>query len=395
MVDSTQDPPPAYKPDEKTPPEEILNEKTAPDQPSLDRAPTLPPRPGATPSKQGEVNDKAFEAGEGEKPAPPNNGFSIPRKALSQRSKSPPRSIQIDKTQPEDFEGELATNNEIPSPETLKKIENYIVLDRDGKSHPFKSLYTGSNVARRVLVVFVRHFFCGNCQEFLRSLSDAITPESLLRLPLSTFIVVIGCGDPALIDMYVHETGCRFPVYTDPTRSIFDALGMSKTLQMGAKPAYMRKSMTRSIVDSIVQGVKQLPTGNVLKMGDQRQVGGEFLFEPRDLLTPVTTPRSEKTQPVGAFEEPSDQGAGGGPNGGSGGGHRDEEKRVTWCHRMKTTRDHAEIPELIEVLGLDVSQNAGRDAGRASITSARKGMGQSMAEEMRKLSAERTRTPEA
>ena len=29
-----------------------------------------------------------------------------------------------------------------------------------------------------------------------------------------------------------------------------------------------------------------------------------------------------------------------------------EEKRVTWCHRMKTTRDHVEMPELMEVLGL-------------------------------------------
>ncbi len=33
--------------------------------------------------------------------------------------------------------------------------------------------------------------------------------------------------------------------------------------------------------------------------------------------------------------------------------HGTEEKRVTWCHRMKSTRDHTEIPELMEVLGLD------------------------------------------
>lgn len=199
---------------------------------------------------------------------------------------------------------------------------------------------------------------------------------------------MIGCGDPALIDMYVHETNCRFPVYTDPTRSLFHALGMTKTLQMGAKPAYMRKSMTRSIVDSIVQGVKQLPTGNVLKMGDQRQVGGEFLFEPRNILTPVTTPRDEKFQPMDTLEDPQDSAPG--RENGRRKDYGDEEKRVTWCHRMKTTRDHAEIPELIEVLGLDVS----RSAGRNSVTSARKGKGQSMAEEIRKLSAERSRSPE-
>lgn len=184
--------------------------------------------------------------------------------------------------------------------------------------------------------------------------------------------------------MYVNETGCRFPVYTDPTRSIFDRLGMSKTLQMGAKPAYMRRSMAHSIVGSIIQGVKQIPSGNVLKMGDQRQVGGEFLFEPRDILTPVTTPRNEKAQPVSAFEEAEERVPGSEDYG-------NEEKRVTWCHRMKTTRDHAEIPELIEVLGLDQTVAAGRDSHRGSVTSARKGKGRSMAQEIRKLSVERSR----
>jgi hypothetical protein len=158
---------------------------------------------------------------------------------------------------------------------------------------------------------------------------------------------------------------------------------MSKTLQLGTKPAYMRRSMMHSIVGSIVQGVKQIPTGNVLKMGDQRQVGGEFLFEPRDILTPVSTPRDEKAKPISAFEEAEERGPDHDGN---------EEKRVTWCHRMKTTRDHAEIPELIEVLGLDQTATAGRDVSRGSITSARKGKGHSMAQEIRKLSAERSRT---
>ncbi|EEU45202.1 uncharacterized protein NECHADRAFT_69625 [Fusarium vanettenii 77-13-4] len=376
----------ASGPDEKSPIERKTVENVAPEEPSFERAPTLPPRPVSIQSKNEDLDEKALEAGYDEKLPQPNNGFTIHRKPVS--NKTPPQSIKIDKSQPEDFEGEVATTNELPPPELLKKIEDYIVLDRHGKSHPFSSLYTGSNVARRVLIIFVRHFFCGNCQEFLRSLSDAVTPEALLRLPVSTFIAVIGCGDPALIDMYVNETNCRFPVYTDPTRSLFHALGMTKTLQMGAKPAYMRKSMTRSIVDSIVQGVKQLPTGNVLKMGDQRQVGGEFLFEPRNILTPVTTPRDEKFQPMDTLEDPQDSAPG--RENGRRKDYGDEEKRVTWCHRMKTTRDHAEIPELIEVLGLDVSQSAGRN----SVTSARKGKGQSMAQEIRKLSAERARTPE-
>lgn len=60
-----------------------------------------------------------------------------------------------------DFQGEVVTNDELPSAETIRRIENYIVLDRHGKTHTFRSLYTGRSVARRVLVIFVRHFFCG------------------------------------------------------------------------------------------------------------------------------------------------------------------------------------------------------------------------------------------
>ena len=60
-----------------------------------------------------------------------------------------------------EFSGDLETNNVLPSQETLKKIEDYQILDVEGRTVPFKSIYTGPNVARRVLVIFVRHFFCG------------------------------------------------------------------------------------------------------------------------------------------------------------------------------------------------------------------------------------------
>ncbi|KAL3963323.1 hypothetical protein ACCO45_000327 [Purpureocillium lilacinum] len=286
----------------------------------------------------------------------------------STKSRTPPKSLDIDKSRPQDFDGELATTDELPPPETLRKIDNYVVLDRHGKTHTFQSLYSGRNVARRVLVVFVRHFFCGNCQEYLRSLSESIKPEALLRLPISTFVVVVGCGDPALIDMYVEATGCPFPVYTDPTRSLFDELGMVKTLALGAKPAYMKR------------GLRSIPRGLALKSGDQRQVGGEFLLEPLDAVTPIGTPQDErhKRAAIGTAE----------PQGGQDGADDDpiEEKRVTWCHRMRTTRDHAEIPELMEILGLDGHGQPIKDEKRWSkALQERKGTGLSMASEMSKI----------
>ncbi|KAH8893290.1 hypothetical protein GQ53DRAFT_108417 [Thozetella sp. PMI_491] len=293
-----------------------------------------------------------------------------------------------DGVNPIDFQGDVNTNNDIPSPELLRKIENYVVLDRHGKTHTFRSLYAGSHVARRVLVIFVRHFFCGNCQEYLRALSASITPDALLRLPISTFIAVVGCGDPGLIDMYASETNCPFPIYADPTRKLYDELGMIKTLALGARPAYMSKSILRSSLHSVVQGLKQIGTGLVTKAGDQRQIGGEFLFEPYDIQSPVVTPWSEtdskqlelngngaNSRHSGSLDGKDDTGT-------------SEAKQVTWCHRMKNTRDHAEIPELMEILGLDGQGKPIEDQKRwAKAILERKGTGRTMARQMSQLSS--------
>ncbi|KAB8229876.1 peroxiredoxin-like family protein [Aspergillus alliaceus] len=219
-----------------------------------------------------------------------------------------------------DFHGGVQTNDQIPSPDTLRKVDNHRVLDRHGQSHSFKSLYSGPGTSNRVLIIFVRHFFCGSCQEFLRTLSESITPKVLEPLAVSTSLIIIGCGDPALIEMYEKETNCPFPIYTDPTRQLYQDLGMMCSLAMGPQPAYIRKSMVRVVVESMAQALSYLPWGLAHKSGNSRQIGGEFLFEPLD----------HHSENAG-----------------------DEAKRVKWCHRMKTTRDHTEIPDLMRVLGID------------------------------------------
>lgn len=74
---------------------------------------------------------------------------------------------------------------------------------------------------------------------------------------------------------------------------------------MGPKsPEYMQDSVMVNAVKSIFQEFRS--GRNMMKGGDFSQVGGEFVFE----------------------------------NG-----------QVTWCHRMRNTRGHAEVPELRAVLG--------------------------------------------
>ncbi|EPE34659.1 hypothetical protein GLAREA_10353 [Glarea lozoyensis ATCC 20868] len=275
-----------------------------------------------------------------------------------------------------EFAGELDTNDKIPSQAVLKKIEGLVVLDKDGKTVPFKDIYNGPNVARRVLVIFIRHFFCGNCQEFVRTLTSSITPDSLLTLPTPTFIAIIGCGSPSLIPMWYEKTGCPFPCYADPTKKLYDELGMLKTLNLGSRPEYQRQGLVTLMTGAFVQSLKAIKSGRVFQGGGYQQVGGEFLFEPLEGGTPMLSPeevvgeseRSEQelSESVSRDHERTEFSAGlkALRNGDVGRGPYAEEKRITWCHRMRTTRDHAEIPEIREVLGLDGEGTPGRDRKR-------------------------------
>lgn len=206
-----------------------------------------------------------------------------------------------------DFKGDIKVNNNPPTKGDLEKVADLPVLDKDGKKYTFKSLYADNeNGPRRVLVIFIRHFFCGNCQDYLRTFASSITPDSLSALSPPTEVVVIGCGQPHLIPMYVQETGCPFPMYADPTRKIYHLFRMTSTLHLGKTPQYSQRSLLSMAVSSFLQELKS--GRNMLSGGDFRQVGGEFLFQ----------------------------------NG-----------KVTWCRRMRNTRDHAEIPLVRQQLGLD------------------------------------------
>ena len=212
--------------------------------------------------------------------------------------------------------------------------------------------------------------------------------------------------------MYADATGCPFPIYTDPSRRLYEALGMGRTLALGERPAYMQQHLLVSSAASVLQGLKQLGKGKVHKGGDAKQVGGEFLFEPKSLvdavrkngnvLGAVASPVEGLPRDV-LFSQPGDEmKKGGGERPGS---RREEasldgkfepdgdgeDKVVTWCHRMRNTRDHAEIPELMEVLGLEGYGQPSEDEERwrkALIT--RKGKGMSLAGQMGLIKGLRT-----
>ena len=144
-----------------------------------------------------------------------------------------------------------------------------------------------------------------NCQEYTRTLSSDLSPGVLSALSVPTSLILIGCGSHDLIPTYKRETSTPFPVYADPSRKLYDVLGMIKTLSLGDKsPRYMRQPVLKLSGASFLQALKS--GRNMLSGGDFWQVGGEFIIQ------------SDGTS--------------------------------SWCHRMKNTRDHAEVDELRKAL---------------------------------------------
>jgi hypothetical protein len=162
----------------------------------------------------------------------------------------------------------------IPSKETLDSVADYKLLDKSGTSHTFSSLYSNHNLTS--VIIFIRHFYCGLCQDYLRSLAVEFTPAFLSEHNVQ--VKVIGCGSHTLIESYTKSTQCPFDIYTDESANLYNNFGMRKSLNLGdAKPEYQQKGVFANSLASIGQALKQ-GTG-ALKGGDFRQNGGEFVFK--------------------------------------------------------------------------------------------------------------------
>ena len=143
-------------------------------------------------------------------------------------------------------------------------------------------------------------------------------------LPHDLSIVIIGCGAPSLIPSYITETQCPYPIYSDPTENLHTILGMRRTLSLGVRdPDYIKHTIVAGMAKSIVQGVKRIPSGDVMSAGDMRLNGGEILFE------------VEGREPLLDHEK---------------GNTGLASVSVSWCHRMANTRDHSEVANLWRIL---------------------------------------------
>ncbi|GAA6027231.1 hypothetical protein JCM8097_002507 [Rhodosporidiobolus ruineniae] len=193
-----------------------------------------------------------------------------------------------------------------PTAQELATAADLPVLAADGTSRPLGQLM--DNVRGRAVVIFIRHFYCGLCQDYLSYLSTHISPSALSSSNVK--LSIVGCGDASLIQPYKDSLGlpAEFEVFADPTKKTYEALGMTlRTLEMGKEtPYYQRAGVIGNALQSILSAFKlrKLTTSP----GDLKQLGGEFVFGPG--------------------------------------------REPLYTHRMENTRGHAPLNELLQAAGL-------------------------------------------
>jgi len=93
--------------------------------------------------------------------------------------------------------------NDVLTNDMLAKTAEIPILSSDGTGHPFASIYAG----QPTLIIFLRHFFCGMCKEYVREISQKIHPNEVAAQ--NKILIFIGCGQPSFIENYKNNMRVR------------------------------------------------------------------------------------------------------------------------------------------------------------------------------------------
>ncbi|GAA5878456.1 hypothetical protein JCM16303_002088 [Sporobolomyces ruberrimus] len=188
----------------------------------------------------------------------------------------------------------------LPTADQLEQAGNVSVFTESGDEVPLGSLIDNGKGGKAVVIF---------CQDFISYLGAKVTPEVLEehRVKLS----IVGFGDWRLIKPYRETLKIPFPIYSDPSKETYTALGMTtRTLDIGeVRPEYQQGGTLGVVLSSIWRTFQIGSIG--MNSGELRLLGGDFIFE--------------DGQPI-------------------------------YTHRMKNTRDHSPVSKLLEAAGLPYEQ---------------------------------------
>ncbi|XP_025278875.3 peroxiredoxin-like 2C [Canis lupus dingo] len=146
------------------------------------------------------------------------------------------------------------------------------VLDASGRRVPFGALFR----ERRAVVVFVRHFLCYICKEYVEDLAKI--PKSVLQEADIT-LIVIGQSSYHHIEPFCKLTGYSHEIYVDPEREIYKKLGMKRGegIASSGKSPHIKSNILSGSIRSLCRAV----TGPLFDFqGDPAQQGGTLILGP-------------------------------------------------------------------------------------------------------------------
>ncbi|KAK7053452.1 hypothetical protein VNI00_004078 [Paramarasmius palmivorus] len=206
--------------------------------------------------------------------------------------------------EPHEVHDDVFDEYSIPTQLQLRRAANLWVIAESGVRVSFGSLWQD----QKTIVIFIRHFMCPLCQDYMFSISRNISPQVLDEADVN--LVIISNGDYQLIKSYRKIFHTPFALYTDPSHEVYKTMGMTiQTLEKGPRSPYIRHGLLGGIGMVVANAAKVgMPVWK--EKGDIKQLGGEFILGP-------------------GFE-------------------------CSFAHRMRYTRSHLPILDVVSAAGVDM-----------------------------------------
>ncbi|WVR03366.1 hypothetical protein IAU60_000357 [Kwoniella sp. DSM 27419] len=166
-----------------------------------------------------------------------------------------------------------------------------------------------SSTALKTVVFFIRHFWCGQCQDYTLASLSLLDPVALEKAGIR--VVIISNGSWKIIKSYRKLFNCPFPIFVDGPRRLYQLMGMTKmTNDFGpmfkGRAAYHQRAVPGQLLHGLGNAFFKMPLANP---GTLTQLGGEFILTP-------------------GFN-------------------------CEFAHRMTTTSDHMEAPDVLRRAGCE------------------------------------------
>ncbi|EIW70889.1 hypothetical protein TREMEDRAFT_18693, partial [Tremella mesenterica DSM 1558] len=189
-----------------------------------------------------------------------------------------------------------------PSMKDLFEASLMDVIDENGERVRFGDLVRG----KRTIVVFIRHWYCPLCAQYLNSIISQVSPQALEKAKVD--LVIIGNGSYKMLAGYKKSFRCPFPIYTDPSLTLYRILGLTRQTTSTGPSSSSGDYLVQTPLQSTAQTLKRATKMSISSPGSFSQIGGEFIFD--------------------------------GP------------LHVSFAHRMKYTKDHAPIRDVCARAGV-------------------------------------------